>query len=41
MGTYGTDSGGYPRAVCSCRENCDCMCPNCDCTGWGEEYDEP
>ena len=24
---------------CSCLENCQCMCTDCDCTGWGEEYD--
>jgi hypothetical protein len=25
---------------CSCLEGCECMCLDCDCTGWGEEYDD-
>jgi len=29
--------GGYPRPVCSCPEDCECMCLGCDCTGWSEE----
>jgi hypothetical protein len=37
MGTYGTDCGGYPRPVCSCLEDCDCMCLDCTCEAWGEE----
>jgi len=41
MGTYGTDSGGYPRAVCSCPEDCACMCVECICDGWGDGDDFP
>lgn len=25
---------------CSCLEDCGCMCLDCDCTGWGEEYED-
>jgi len=24
---------------CSCLEGCECMCADCICEGWGEEYD--
>jgi hypothetical protein len=22
---------------CSCLEGCQCLCRDCDCSGWGEE----
>lgn len=25
---------------CSCLEGCDCMCTDCICAAWGEEYDD-
>ena len=25
---------------CSCLEDCDCMCLDCDCSNWGEEYED-
>ena len=25
---------------CSCLEGCECMCLDCDCANWGEEYDD-
>lgn len=26
---------------CSCLEDCECMCLDCICEGWGDEDDEP
>ena len=25
---------------CSCLEDCDCMCLDCICGAWGEEYED-
>ena len=25
---------------CSCLEDCECMCTDCDCGNWGEEYED-
>jgi len=25
---------------CSCMEGCECMCTDCDCGNWGEEYED-
>ena len=25
---------------CSCIEGCECMCTDCICGNWGEEYDD-
>jgi hypothetical protein len=25
---------------CSCLEDCPCMCLDCDCANWGEEYED-
>ena len=38
--TYGPDTAGDLRPECSCGDGCGCMCLNCDCAGWGEEYDD-
>lgn len=37
MDTYDTDSSGNLRAVCSCGDDCDCMCLNCVCDAWGDD----
>jgi len=29
----------YPLS-CTCGDDCDCMCLDCACEGWGEEYDD-
>lgn len=25
---------------CSCLDGCECMCLDCTCEGWGEEYED-
>jgi len=25
---------------CECPDECQCMCPDCTCANWGEEYDD-
>ena len=25
---------------CGCLEDCECMCLDCDCPNWGEEYED-
>lgn len=40
MDTYDTDSAGDLRPVCTCDDGCGCMCANCTCASWGEEYDD-
>jgi hypothetical protein len=41
---YQSETACCPRQTipdsCSCLEDCECMCLDCDCTGWGEEYEE-
>ena len=43
MDTYDTDSAGDLRPACECLDGCECMCPDCRCTGWGDDgyEDEP
>lgn len=40
MDTYGTDSAGNLRAVCSCGDDCDCRCPGCLC-GTDDDEEDP
>lgn len=40
MDTYGTDSAGDLRPVCTCWEGCECMCADCRCChNWGDDDD--
>jgi len=40
MDTYDTDSAGDLRPVCTCGDDCPCMCLSCMCDKWGDEDDE-
>lgn len=37
MDTYDTDSAGDLRAVCTCGDDCSCMCLGCICEAWGDD----
>lgn len=38
MDTYGTDSAGDLRAVCTCDDGCGCWCTDCVCSrGWDDD----
>jgi hypothetical protein len=41
---YQSETACCPRQTipdsCSCPEGCDCMCLDCICAAWGEEYDD-
>ena len=40
MDTYDTDSAGDLRPVCTCGDDCPCMCLSCICDKRGDGDDE-